>query len=414
MAVHIDCASRSGLIAAIVQTQGRYQLRVLDKEGKNERILVEGRDAILDARWTHIGNSLVYLVATENGEKLYKIFVKPEATPALLLNLPDANTDSIDVPHISISEDGTRLAYTRTRGFSNLWGAPLAGSGNVEIKQFTTGTFGYRSPVFSPDGKWLAFSRGSGTVFTNIYKMQSNGGDPTQLTYFDEGTIGDVAWSPDGTKVAFVRDSGGKAKVWIVPAEGGPSKSLDTTDASDSNLALSWAPRREISYQTGGNQNFQRLDPESGSQEPLIAPSQIEGWLVTRPVFSGGANQFAITWSSGEQPGLGLITLKPFSRTILKSGFVVPFGWSADNRQIYAEQSNKDTTDILVVDLKSPYRSRVLFSIPKRGENFYFSGFPPALSPDGHNIVFTIPEANSDIWLVKDFDPDANTDRRPN
>lgn len=67
-----------------------------------------------------------------------------------------------------------------------------------------------RGPVWSPDGKMIAFvsTRGGKDASTNIWVMSSDGTTPRQLT--SRGTNDRPTWSPDGTKIAF--QSG--AEVW--------------------------------------------------------------------------------------------------------------------------------------------------------------------------------------------------------
>src|SRR5215213_5491026 len=66
-----------------------------------------------------------------------------------------------------------------------------------------------RVPAWSPDGKEIAFSaEGDDGYSYNIYIMNADGsGEPRQITpSVDYGTGGDfdLAWSPDGRKIAFV------------------------------------------------------------------------------------------------------------------------------------------------------------------------------------------------------------------
>ena len=64
------------------------------------------------------------------------------------------------------------------------------------------------NPSWSPDGTKIAFSSegflttGRRSGRTDIYVMNSDGGDLTRITYLTE-SAGGPSWSPDGTKIAF-------------------------------------------------------------------------------------------------------------------------------------------------------------------------------------------------------------------
>ena len=83
------------------------------------------------------------------------------------------------------------------------------------------------SPVFSPDGSQLAFARGARIFITpvdapapvellDVPSRKLPSGDPV---YAYPAAITDVAWSPDGQQLAFVRtgdDNRGRSRLWTV------------------------------------------------------------------------------------------------------------------------------------------------------------------------------------------------------
>src|ERR1700733_13572451 len=56
-------------------------------------------------------------------------------------------------------------------------------------------------PIFSPDGKWIAFT-GQYDGHTDVYIVPATGGVPKRLT-FHPGPDEAVGWTPDGTRVLF-------------------------------------------------------------------------------------------------------------------------------------------------------------------------------------------------------------------
>lgn len=105
-----------------------------------------------------------------------------------------------------ISPDGTRIVFqVRTSdreansSSSDLWVVPIGGGTPVRLTR-TGGS--NTSPAWSPDGSRLAFisrREGGGQLF--VMDMV-NGGDPARLTDLPGGASA-PAWSPDGSKLAF-------------------------------------------------------------------------------------------------------------------------------------------------------------------------------------------------------------------
>ncbi len=91
-------------------------------------------------------------------------------------------------------------------------------------------------PAWSPDGTRIAFvSRRNGGV-DSIYVMDSDGQNLTQLT--KESNDSDPAWSPDGAKIAFTRSKGGR-QVWVMDADGGNQTRLTHVGQ---NYHPAWSP----------------------------------------------------------------------------------------------------------------------------------------------------------------------------
>ena len=75
-------------------------------------------------------------------------------------------------------------------------------------------------PVWSPDGKHVAFIWDRADV-KNLYVANDDGsGQPVALTSFPEGGVAGAFWSEDGESVYFVHEG----DLWKVPASGGAAK----------------------------------------------------------------------------------------------------------------------------------------------------------------------------------------------
>ena len=105
-----------------------------------------------------------------------------------------------------LSPDGTHVAFVsrwidaeKNKYFSNLWLVPTTGR---KPRRFTVGDYGDTSPRWSPDGRHIAFVSDRSDS-SQIWLIPVDGGEAGQLTDLQEGSLGSLAWSPDGTKIAF-------------------------------------------------------------------------------------------------------------------------------------------------------------------------------------------------------------------
>jgi tricorn protease len=84
-----------------------------------------------------------------------------------------------------------------------------------------------RYPAISPDGKSIVFSYKG-----DLYKVNSSGGDAYPLTLHEAHDYMPV-WSRDGKWVAFASDRYGNFDVYVMPAAGGEAKRLTFHSAND-------------------------------------------------------------------------------------------------------------------------------------------------------------------------------------
>jgi Tol biopolymer transport system component len=382
----------------VTQTSGKNQIWTMKLDGTEQRKLIDEKKDVTSPRWAPSGDAIYYLRAEGDTTDLVKLPVSGPSTETSVL------VNGLETGGFTLSADGSQLAYNRTQDYSNLWLSelPLTGAtAKAHVKPLTFGTLSYYEPSISPDGHWVAFGSGSSTK-ANIYKMSVDGGQPMQLTFFDDASS--PAWSPDGQRIAFICDRGGTPKVWVVNANGGTARPLDKTDAANTNEILAWFPSSEILYQQTGLHNLHRVNVETQKQEPVL-PADVEGWLPFRPSPSPDGKKIAIYWNRRDQPGLFVITLDKGSKRLVYPGDYLPIGWSPSGDFIYSIKGvfGKEIVAVALEDSKQP---RSIITMP----GFSQEG---TVSPDGRKIIANVREIKSDVWLMTNFDPQATRAKQP-
>ena len=178
------------------------------------------------------------------------------------------------------SPDGKWLAVALFSGNPGLWLADIERDSMLRL----TSTAGDNGPVWSPDGKHLAYN----SAQTGIFWIRSDGsGSPERLTS-DEHLVFPYSFSPDGKRLAYSElapETG--FDIWMLPLEG-----------SDPDHPKAGKP--EPFLRTPGNET----DPAFSPDGRWIAYSSDEsgGFEVYVRPFSGPGTKWRISTAGGRSP----------------------------------------------------------------------------------------------------------------
>ncbi len=107
-------------------------------------------------------------------------------------------------------------------------------------------------PVASPDGKYIVYNSNRSGAF-DIWRINSGGTNPVQLTDFKDGADVQYDFAEDGKILIFTRqrNDGGNPTVMKVPVEGGVAVALfDPSGKSPKRYARVSPEGKRIAYQT--------------------------------------------------------------------------------------------------------------------------------------------------------------------
>ncbi len=143
--------------------------------------------------------------------------------------------------------------------------------------------------AFSPDGSMLAVINNRSGQY-NIWLQPLAGGQQTQLTFYTDNAVRDLAWSPNGQEILYTADYQGNEKhqLFLMPAGGGDAKPLTNDPEVQYFLGDSpWSPNGELIASAGN-------DRDPYAQDIIIR--ELPTGEVDHAVADGRIN-FAGAWS---------------------------------------------------------------------------------------------------------------------
>ena len=363
---------------------------------------------IFSARWSGDGKSIYFMLANGEATDLMKIAISPstgrrEGPPTVLQTAIPISGMHSGMPFIefSVSKDNKKLVYPREIQYSNLWRVSLSENSHFpKATQLTRGTAWQYSPSISPDGKLVAFTGGKlpPPGKSNIFTIPVNGGARKQLT-FSEGDNFFPDWSPDGSKIAYASNQDGEARIWVMNADGSASKPFLKTTVKRSLGQLRWAPFKDILYHTPNNSNYNILNPLTGDGRLLLDPEKL-GYPFNI-LLSPDQKRVVFYWNRfKKENGIWCLSLEDSTETILYKGEYLPLLWSADGKWIYMHSYLKPKK---ILKIRSDGGEAIpVATLQVPGDVTY-----TAITPDQKQVICTVTEKKSDLWLIEDFDPEV-------
>ena len=290
-------------------------------------------------------------------------------------------------PSIAISPDGRRIVLAMRDGT----GVPhlrMRELGSTEVTDIP-GSEGAGDPVFSHDGKWLAYERNG-----SLYKLPTTGGTATMVA---EKANAGAAWTVDDASLIYTRSSKG---LWMVAANGASDRQLTTIDTARGEFAH-WYPQvlpdgRTViftNYATPmARARIEAVNLSTGKRTVIVEGAiygryTANGYLLyarDEAVFAAPFDPDKVAVTGPAAPVLEDVAWQPqdgvAGYAVAGNGTLVYLKaseWTVDRDVVWADRTG--TT--------SP-------ALPRAG-----SWAQPRLSPDGRWIAISQAEPKRDLWL---------------
>ena len=252
-------------------------------------------------------------------------------------------------------------------------------------------------PSWSPDGESLAFSM-QGT----IWQMRLDDGVAHEFVHRTE-YLSSPEWSPDGKYVVFTADDGVRINLWLLEVATGETTALTSGDFL--NLDPAWSPDGTrlayVSTRPSGYFNVFVMDLESGEPGEILRVTEDHSFGRSRLYFGEYDLHIQPAWLSSADT----LLVTSNRNTALGSGGVwrvpVESNGMTNARRVYLEETLYRTrADVSPDGTRFVYSSHLggqfnnLFVLPVNGGEPYkltfgeWDSFHPRWSPDGKTIAY--------------------------
>lgn len=267
--------------------------RVADVTASDERILfISNRDGDQDIYVMESANGAVTQL-TNNDHDDFEASWSPDGKQVLFTSRPNGNPDIYvinvdgsglkkltDRPGLDSSPrwspDGKKIAFISDRDrHVNVYVMDSDGTNVTNISHTETAA---TRPLWSPDGSVIAFEHSNSPKSKNIMLAMPDGSRQWRLTNNVKINDFDLAWSPDGTKMAFASERNRAINLYVIDRDGTNERQLTNTPWIDASPSWSHDGKRIafLSTRDDGTRNQLYVIDADGSHEQRLSHSNAE------------------------------------------------------------------------------------------------------------------------------------------
>lgn len=266
-------------------------------------------------------------------------------------------------------------------------------STEVKYTQLTDFTDSAVQPALSPDGHIVAFIRGGGTFLTadQIYVKMLPNGEARRVTDDNRSKYG-LAFSPDGSEIAYTVIDGSVFSTYVVSALGGEPRLLLKNAAG-----LVWLDRERLLFSeapTGIHLSVVTATATRANLQQIYSPAHERG--MAHYSFPSPDRRWAVVVEmngDGLWAPCRLVALdgQHATRTIGPAGACTSAGWSPDGHWMYFTADVNGRSHLWQQRFPEGQPEQLTFG-PTEEDGV-------AVEAEGHSLITSVGVAESSIWI---------------
>lgn len=359
------------------------------------------------ATWSPDGRFIAF-IRSEDGKKRNSIYTLP-STGGPEQKLVDLTmTAWSDAMGLSWSPDGKWLVYSdlpRPGEASQIYLLSMETQERTPLT-YPTGYQSDGSPRFSPDGRFVAFTRTSGsdgepTGGLDIFVVPTEGGEPRQITSGGFEIEG-LDWAASGERILFAS----RGNLWKVGIQGESPEWMSAMGIEIRQPTIAREGGRMVYAQYSFEVNIWRMglteaNPKVDDADRIIASTRIDSDPRISPdgsriAFISDRDGTCGIWTSN-QDGTQPTQLTPLDKGCWE---VMLLRWSPDSRHIAYVSFQQGQGDIYVVNTASGLQRRLTMAVSNETA--------PSWSNDGEWVYFSSNRGGSyEVWKTPTNGGDA-------
>jgi Tol biopolymer transport system component len=344
--------------------------------------------------WSPDGGHIYFSSDRGGNMNLWRVRIDEET--GTVLGEPEPVTTGVgtDTAHLTISQNGRKLAYSTVSTTNNIQKISFD-----PVKERVVGepvwvtNEGAMCPDVAPDGEWIAFSSYFGPPpSAGIGIIRTDG---TGLRRLTDSPFRDMwpRWSPDGQRIYFRSNRTGGLELWSINADGSglmqhtktKGVGIPVCSPDGLRLAIQSKSKDHTSYIIEADKSWEEQTPKA--LPPFEDVAECSGVYSWSPDGEYLASEYCFALFSFE------------SETYVRpADFGANPRWLSDSRRVLISATD-DSSPIFLFDIESERYHEVLSSeILSIAPDIVRPW--PAISPDDRTIYFGRRRREADIWML--------------